>query len=127
MNFVVIENKQSEIDVNSFEEEYLNSDIMNEDLRVKYGLSKLEFRKLTQKIKQKVGINRRPNITAKYYYKHCNAWVIHRKINGELIYFGRIPFEMGEDTLNQALKICERHNWDCTLCRPLIQELKQCN
>lgn len=127
MNFIVIENKPLELDYLSFEDEYLHSDIMNEDLRVKYGLSKLEFRKITQRIKQKVGVSRRPNISAKYYYCHNNAWVIHRKIDGELIYFGRIPFGLGEDVLNQALSICELNKWDCTICKPLIKELKQCN
>ena len=127
MNFIIVENKTVDIDYNSFEEEYLNSTIMNEELRVKYGLSKHEFTKLTQKIKQRIGVKRRPNLAAKHYYEHCNAWVIHRKINGELYYFGRIPFSMGSEVLNKALNICEKNNWDCNICRPLIEELKQCN
>jgi|GEM_PF-5242315 hypothetical protein len=127
MNFVVIENKESNVDMGSFEDEYLHSTIMNEELRVKYGLSKLEFRNLTQKIKERLGVSRRPNVAAKYYYVHCNAWVIHRKINGELVYYGRIPFSMGEETLNQALQICEANNWECEKCKKLIRELKQCN
>lgn len=127
MNFVVIEDKQLNMDTNSFEEEYLNSDIMNEELRVKYGLSKLEFRNITQQIKKKMGITRRPNLSAKYYYENNNAWVINRRFDGVLYYYGRIPFHMGFDMLLEALRICEENDWEFETCSHLIKELKKCN
>jgi hypothetical protein len=122
--FRVIENKGLDIDLDSFEEEYLHSDIVNETLRIKYNLSKKQFSELTNEIKNRLGVTRRPNLTAKHYYINNDAWVIHRRIGGVLYYYGRIPFSMGKNILFKALLLCEENNWDCELCRKAIKELK---
>lgn len=124
MNFTVVENAEVNINFKAFEDEYLHSNILNEDLRVKYSLSKKNFQELTREIKNKYGYSKRPTINGKHYYRHNGGWVISRKQNQKLIYYGNIPLYMGEDVLNKALELCESHNWDIESSKKAIRELK---
>lgn len=124
MNFTIVENAESNLNVKDFEEEYLHSSIMNEELRVKYDLSKKNFQKITQEIKDRHGYSKRPTINGKHYHSHNGGWVISRKQNQKLRYYGRIPHSMGEECLNKALELCEENNWDYEKSKKAIQELK---
>ena len=125
MNFKIIEGHYDDdfSDIyTDFEKEYLNTKITNPELRSKYGLSRASFSKLVRKIKKNNDIDHRPR-HGKYYFIRNNQWVIHRRQNGVLNYFGCVHVKRGEETLKKALQICDDLNWEVESCREEIKKL----
>ena len=127
-NFRVVEDKRRSFDdiYDDFKEDYLNSSMKNEEIRLKYQLTYGEFRLLAKQIKSEVNLshrNRRDK-KGKYYYKYHSGFSIQKRINGNTVYLGSVPTkEMAEE----AIKICEKLNWQINKCKLAIWELKLCH
>lgn len=128
MNFRVIDGTYEDTSCfNDFEKDYLNPNIPNKELKQKYQISKGMFKNWTKIIRDKHGIRRKP-VPAKYYHTNGNNYVITKWIDGDIKYFGRIPFSLGKSALFEAIQICKDMDWDCEACRIAIKEFKNaCN
>jgi len=124
MNFRILSNVPLDIDEEAFEAEYLHTTISNDDLRKKYELSKKQFSEITQRIKKKHGLPRRPNTFGKHYYFNGYGYVISIIRNGKKLYMGLVHTEK---LAKKCVNICDELNWEVDKCRPVIEELKQCN
>lgn len=124
MNFRILSNVQLEINEEEFEAEYLYTNISNDDLRKKYELSKKQFSEITQSIKKKHDLPRRPNTFGKHYYFNGYGYVISIIKNKQKLYMGLVHTE---ELAQKCTKICDELNWEVDKCRPIIEELKQCS
>ena len=127
MKFNIIDgyDKTFEDIYDDFEDEYLHSNILNEDLRKKYELSKKDFSRLCQLIKSNNGLSKRPS-HARHYYKTHHGFNLAKKVDGEIRYGGWLPTSKAY-LLSEAVKLCEKLSWDSEKCKIAVKELKKCN
>jgi beta-lactamase superfamily II metal-dependent hydrolase len=97
MKFKIVENKRVNFDdiIEDFSHDYLCTDMKNNEIRVKYGLTYGEFRTLSEMVKSKVNLNHRNGRQnkGKFYYKYAHGFSIQKRVNGENIYFGSVSTE----------------------------------
>lgn len=124
MNFKIVDGceKTFEDIYDDFEQEYLHTTILNDDLRKKYELSKKDFTRLTRLVKENNRIEKRPT-SKKGFYKSNHGFNLSKKINGKIHYGGWIP-ESQKGLLQEAVEICENLKWDSEKCKKAIKELK---
>lgn len=126
MNFTIVDGYTDTFDeiYTDFERDYLTTSITCDELRRKYDLSKKKFSKLTRMIKQDKNLAKRP-VSSKNYYRHCDgAYIISKKIDGKVVYFGRVSTE---ELAKRCVEICNMLEWDLDICRSVIWEMKQCS
>jgi len=124
MNFRIVEGVQDDFSniYDDFERDYLDTALINDELRKKYDLSKKNFQKLSSEVKQKHGLKKRPSRPI-YYYKHNTGYYISKKIDGKRHYIGHVPTE---ELAIHAVEVCKMLNWNVVTCRLAVKELKQC-
>jgi hypothetical protein len=89
-----------------FEEDYQNTDYTAADLKKKYGYN--HYRRLYKEYMERGGKTRLPG---KYYSfdKSSNQWVIYKRVNGKMRYFG--SFETEEEA-KVRVKELKENNWN---------------
>jgi len=124
MNFRVVDGGDDDFSniFDDFEQDYLAYNITNDELRKKYDLSKKKFARISQLVKTKHGLSKRP-IPCKNYYKHDTGYYIAKMIDGKHQYLGHAPTK---EMAIRAVDKCKELDWDIEKCKIAIVELKQC-
>ena len=129
MNFNIIEGQASRLSADDFEAfkwDYLNSEMTTHEVRLKYGLSKKEYSKITNEIRKELGIRCRPHTRAKNYYKNGNRWDIVRTNNYHTRHYGSLRCEhFSEKDMKKIIKKCRKMNWEYTSCTKYINGLRK--
>lgn len=105
-----------------FETDYLESHLTSVEVRKKYNLSKKQYSILTQKIRDKYGLLKRPYPNCKHYYRQGNRWVVKKTIEGEIIYFGSLPIDVfNADEMDCIVEKCKEMHWNIDKCKELLE------
>lgn len=127
MKFNIIEgnsSRLSEEEYNSFVEDYLESNLTSNEVRLKYNLSTKEYAQLTKKIREQQGISSRPYPNCRYFYKQHNRWQIIKTVNHQRLCFGSLPVsEFSEEDMEEIINTLKEMEWDFVLCEQYITEL----
>lgn len=124
MNFNIVDGKYADLDsiYNDFVEDYVfSTELKNNEIRVKYGLTHKEFKELSDMVKADYGLSRRPiKITgAKYYYEHKHGFHIQKTVDNVINYIGFVPTE---DLAIEVVEKCKNASWDVDVCRNILRE-----
>jgi len=126
MNFRIIEGDYADLDSihDEFCEDYLfSTELSNVEIRKKYGLTVGEFEEFCRIVKKEFGFTRRPHGNyGKYYYKKKNGWVIQKKINGVVTYFGYVP---SEKIAKELVRLCVLAGWEITICCEMVRNWRR--
>ena len=119
--FNICEGKYVDFDAihDSFVDDYLfSSELSNREIQCKYGMTNNEFRNFAREIREEFGVNRRPvERNGKYCYLLNGRWIIQKRINGEHIYFGRVP---SESIALKLVELCKKLSWDIDKCTDIV-------
>lgn len=125
MKFKVVEAKYVEWEKihDEFTDDYLFSDMSNNDIRIKYGMSHGEFRNCCNIVKAEKNISRRPfwktrGEGSKYYYHTKSGFQIRKRINDEDTYLGFVPTE---SVAKKIVELCKNASWNVDVCRHLVK------
>ena len=116
MNFNVVSGDYSILSEDKFDEfkaDYLNSDLSSNEVRLKWNLSKKQYSRVTKKIREELGLLKRPYRESKHYYENKTCWSIIKHINQEKVYFGSVSkSKYSEDDVKQIVAHCKSLDWD---------------
>ena len=120
MKFRIVEGVETDYDAiyDDFKEDYLHTSQSNKDIRRKFDLSQKDFAIMADRVKEDEGISYRPIMNAKYYYRKGNRFVISKKFNNEVTYFGIVPTE---EIAIRIVEVCKKHNWDIPKCKEIVK------
>ena len=104
-----------------FAEDYLFSELSNNEIRLKYGMTHGEFTEYSQLIKTEQNITRRPfwklrKGGCKYYYPTHDGFQIRKYIDGEDTYIGFVP---SEKIAKKIVELCINSAWNIPICKNL--------
>ena len=104
-----------------FTDDYLFSDLSNQEIRLKYDMTHGDFKECCQLVKEENNISRRPfwkhrKGNCKYYYPTHNGYQIRKIVQGKDTYFGFVPSERIAQIL---VKLCILASWDIPVCKDL--------
>lgn len=128
MNFKIIERAVVDFDeiYDDFVEDYIfSSELRNDEIRVKYGLTHGEFKELSDMVKLEYNISRRgSNVgNGKYYYPVRHGFVILKTVNCVQQYIG---FVSREDVAQYLVELCKKVSWDIDVCRDIVRNYNEC-
>ena len=128
MNFNIVEGEYEILSkdlLQSFELDYLNSELKSVEVRAKYGLSKKQYSTITQKIREKYGLLRRPYSQSKHFYQQGNRWIIIKTNRKERVVIGTLPADVfSKDDVKEIVQKCKDLLWDIDRCAELLQVLE---
>ena len=129
MNFNIVEGDYevlSDEELSAFEADYLNSEMTSVEVRLKHGLSKKQYSRISKEIRERHGLLRRPYAQSKHYYKQGNRWIIIKTNKMERIYLGSLPCSVYTKTdVESIVRICKKMFWNIDKCVELIQVLSE--
>ena len=100
-----------------FEADYLNSELKSIEVRRKYGLSKKQYSEITQVIRDKYGLLRRPYAQSKHYYLQGKRWIIIKTNKKERVYIGSLPADVfSKEDIEIIVETCKELAWDIDRC-----------
>ena len=108
-----------------FADDYLFSELSNNEIRLKYDMSHKEFSEFSQFIKAEHNITRRPfwkhrKGGCKYYYPTHNGYQIRKTINGEDTYIG---FVHTEKLAKKLVLLFIDLAWDLMACKKVYSNM----
>ena len=124
MNFTIVDGVRpayEEIHDDFIQDYIFSTDLKNNEIRLKYGLSHKEFKELSDMVKEEFGVSRRPiRITGcKYYYKHKHGFHIQKTIDNVVYYLGYVT---SEDVAIEIVEKCKNVSWNIGECRQIVKE-----
>lgn len=127
MNFNVVDGTDeflSKEKMAAFEEDYLNSELKSNDVRLKYGLSKRQYSEIAQQIRDKYGLIRRPYAQSKHFYQQGNRWIIIKTNRRERVYIGSLPVDVfSKSDVECIVEKCKELSWNVDECVNLLEVL----
>lgn len=126
MNWNIIEGAYADLDKirEDFIQDYLFSfELSNREIRDKYGLTWKEFKELSEEVKSDFGLSRRPRkqVKGKFYYKAAHGFIIQKRVDGVVTYFGHTSTE---ELAKKCVEICKKYRWDVDVCKDIIKSFK---
>lgn len=111
MNFRIIENYNEDKLYEDFKRDFINPEVTQKDIKEKYDMGNGKYAKLRKRVCGELGLKRKPskpNIR-KHIIKYYDKWVIRKKIDGDLKYFGTFKnFEDAQKVRDELVKC----GWD---------------
>jgi hypothetical protein len=123
MNFKIVDGVRP--DMNSIYDDFVadyvfSTELKNNEIRVKYGLTHGEFKQMCDMVKADFGLARRPiKIEGKYYYKHEHGYHIQKTIDCIVYYLG---FVATEELAIEVVEKCKKCSWDIPVCRQIVKD-----
>lgn len=126
MNFKVVEGIRADMGgiYDDFVADYVfSTDLKNNEIRLKYGLSHGEFKQMCDMVKSDFGLARRPIKIhgAKHYYKHEHGFHIQKTVDCVVYYLG---FVATEELAIEIVEKCKKCHWDIDMCRQIVESCK---
>ena len=126
MNFNVIEKEQVFVDDELYEQvkdDYVNSSLSVKQIREKYNITHLDWKRVSRQIRSELGLKARPKPESKHYIEVKNGvFRIHKWIDKRVLYLGTV--HCSESEVQKVVEKCESVHWNIAACKQII---KECN
>lgn len=122
MNFNIVETESVVITDELYDEikrEYICSDLTVEEIRKKHNLTHIDWRNISQKIRDELGMKGRPRVNARHYYKVGDKWRIVKWVDGKTVHIGEV--RCSEKVVKMIVKLCQAASWDIDECRKIVK------
>ena len=104
-----------------FEEDYLENQLTNRELKLKYDLSHRQFKELADEVKEEHNLGSRVEAFISGFPRHYQykdgLFQIRKRIDGEYVYFGSVPEEA---VAVKMVELCKKKLWNVDECKDII-------
>ena len=122
MNFNIIEKESVVITDELYDEikqEYVFSELTVEEIRKKHNLTHIDWKNLSNRIRNELGVKGRPQANARHYYRVGDKWRIIKWVDGKTVHIGEVS--CSEQVVKMIVKLCQSANWDIDECKKIVK------
>ena len=122
MKFNIIEKESVVITDELYDEikqEYVFSELTVEEIRKKHNLTHIDWKNLSNRIRNELGVKGRPQANARHYYRVGDKWRIIKWVDGKTVHIGEVS--CSEQVVKMIVKLCQSANWDIDECKKIVK------